>query len=112
MKRICSNEFDLKMWLTDREYKSEIIRPEIQKVNFIDSNSLLKKRPKHQEDSITIVLTFHQAPYIVLDVLKRAHRHVQKSPLLKAFLPKRPRVLLRNQKTLPEKSISLKLEVN
>ena len=85
MKRICSNEvdlqrklLDLESWLTGRGYKSEIIRPEIQKVNLINRNNLLKKRPKHQEDSITLVLTFQPALNIVFDVLKRAHRHVQK----------------------------------
>ena len=36
---------DLESWLVDRGHKSEIIRPEIQKVNFIDRNSFLKKRP-------------------------------------------------------------------
>ena len=78
MKRICSNEVDLRRklldlesWLTDRGCKSEIIRPEIQKVNLIDRNNLLKKRPKHQEDSITLVLTFHPVLNIVFDVLKR-----------------------------------------
>ena len=60
MKRICSNEVDLQRklldldsWLTDRGSKPEIIRPEIQKVNLINRNNL-KKRPKHQEDSITL----------------------------------------------------------
>ena len=54
MEGICSNEvdlqrelLDLESWLTDRRYKSEIIQPEIQKVNLIDRNNLLKKRPKH-----------------------------------------------------------------
>ena len=106
MKRICSNEvdlqrklLDLESWLTGRGYKSEIIRPEIQKVNLIDRRNLLKKRPKHQEDSITVVFTFHPALNIVFDVLKRAHRHVQKSPVLKAVLHKPPRISFRNPKT-------------
>ena len=106
MKRICSNEvdlqrklLDLESWLIDRGYKSKFIRPEIQKVNLIDRNNLLKKRPKHQEDSITLVLTFHPALNIVFDVLKRAHRHVQKSPVLKAVLHKPPRISFRNPKT-------------
>ena len=112
MKRICSNEVDLQRklldiesWLTVRGYKSEIIRPAIKKVNFIDRNSLLKKRSKHQEDSITLVLTFHPTLHIVFDVLKRAHQHVRKSPMLKAVLSKPPRVAFRNYS-------SLKVEVN
>ena len=89
MKRICSNEvdlqrklLDLESWLTDRGYKSEIIRPELQKVNSIDRKNLLKKRPKHQEDSTTLVLTFHPALNIVFNVLKRAYRHEAKSSIL------------------------------
>ena len=68
MKQICSNKVDLQQklldlesWFTDRGYKSEIIWPVIQKANLIDRNNLLKKRPKHQEDSITLILTFHPA---------------------------------------------------
>ena len=60
---------DLESWLTDRGYKSEIIRLEIQKVNLIDRNNLLKKRPKHQEHCITLIMTFHSALNIVFDVL-------------------------------------------
>ena len=87
--RICSNKvdlqrklLDLESWLTDRGYKSEIIQPELQKVNSIDRKNLLKKRPKHQEDSTTLVLTFHPALNIVFDVLKRAYRHEAKSSIL------------------------------
>ena len=58
---------DLESWLTDRGYKSEIIRREIQKVNLIDRSNLLKKCPKHK-DIITIVLTFHPALSIAFDV--------------------------------------------
>ena len=118
MKLICSNEvdlqrklLDLESWLTDRGYKSEIIRPEIQKVNLIYRNNLLKKRPKHQEDSITLVLTFQPALNIIFDVLKRAHRYVQKSPVLKAVLPKPPRIAFHNPKTLRDKLVHSKLKL-
>ena len=97
--------------MTDRGYKSEIIRSEIQKINLIDRNNLPKKRPKHQEDNITLVLTFHPAINIVFDVLNRAHRHVQKSPVLKAVLPKPPRIAFRNPKTLSDKLVRSKLKV-
>ena len=95
----------------DRGYKSEIIRPEIQKVNLINRNNLLKKRPKHQEDSITLVLTFHPALNTVFDVLKRAHQHVQKSPVLKAVLPKPAHIAFRNPKTLRDKLVRSKLKL-
>ena len=58
--------------VTDRGYKSEIMRPETQKVNLIGRKNRLKKRPKHQEDSITLVLTFHAVLNIVFNVLKGA----------------------------------------
>ena len=82
MKSFCSNKvdlqrklLDLESWLTDRGYKSEIIQPELQKVNSIDRKNLHKKRAKHQEDSTTLVLTFHPA-------LKRAYRHEAKSSIM------------------------------
>ena len=119
MKRTCSNEIDLQrkllvleLWLTDRGHKFEIIRPEIQKVNLIDRNNLLKKRPKYQEDSITLVLTFHSTLHIVFDVLKRAHRHVQKSPMLKVVLSKPQSVAFRNPKTLRDKLVRSKLKLS
>ena len=83
MKRICSNEVylqrrlvDFQLLLTDKSCNPEIIRPEIQKVIFIDRNSLLKKPPKHQEDSFTLVLAFHPAIHIAFDLLKTVHQHV------------------------------------
>ena len=97
--------------MTDREYKAEIIRPEIQKVNLIDRNDHLKKHSKHQEDSISLVLTFHPALNIAFDVLKRAHRQEQKSTVLKAVLPKPPRITFRNLKTLSDKLVRSKLKL-
>ena len=106
MKRTCSNEADLQLrllylvsWLTDRSYKLEIIRPEIQKVNFINKNNLHQKSPKYLEDGVTLVLTFHPVLHIVLDVLKKVHRHVQKLLLAKTALSKPQRVAFRNSKT-------------
>ena len=53
MKGIRSNEvdlqwklLDLESWLTDREYSSEIIQPEIQKIKLNDRNNLPKKTSK------------------------------------------------------------------
>ena len=49
------------------------------KVNSIDHNVLLEKRPKHQEDSVTLILTFHPVLHVIFDILKSAHRHTEKS---------------------------------
>ena len=56
-------------------------------------------------------MTFHPALNIVFDVLKRAHRHVQKSPVLQAVLPKPPRIAFRNPKTLRDKLVRSKLKL-
>ena len=56
-------------------------------------------------------MTFRTALHIVFDVSKRAHRHVQKTLLLKAVLPKPPRVAFRNPKTLRDKLVRSKLKL-
>ena len=89
IKRICSDEEDLQQKLNDLEsclidrgYRAEVIRPEIRKVNSIDCNVLLEKRPKHQEGSVTLILIFHPVLHVIFDILKSAHRYIEKSPLL------------------------------
>ena len=91
-------------------YRAEVIRPEIQKVNSTDRNVLLEKRPKHQEDSVTLILTFYPALHVIFDILKSAHRHIAKSPLLKSVLPKPPRVVFRNRKSLCDKLVRSQLK--
>ena len=70
------------------------------------------KKPKHQENSITLVLAFHPALNIVFNVLKSAHRFIEKSPALKAVLPKPPHVAFRNPKTLRGKLVKSKIREN
>ena len=81
-------------------YKSEIIRPEIQKANFIDRNSLLKKRSNHQDAINSLVLIFHPALHILFEILKSAHWCVHKLPLLEVVLPKLSSVVYHIPKTL------------
>ena len=107
LKRICSDENDLQQklislesWLVNRGYRAEKVRPEIQKINSIDRANLLIKKTKHHENSITLVLTFHPALNIVFNVSKSVHRFIEKSPALKAVLPKPPRVVFRNPKNI------------
>ena len=75
LKKICSDENDLQRnlvsleyWLVNRGYRAEKVRPEIQKINLIDRANLLIKIPKHQENSIKLVLTFHPALNIVFNI--------------------------------------------
>ena len=56
-------------------------------------------------------MTFHPALNTVFDVLKKAHWHVQKSHVLKAVLPKPPRIAFRNPKTLRDKLVRSKLKL-
>ena len=105
IKRISSDEEDtqqklndLESWLIDRGYTAEVARPEIQKVNSINRNAMLEKPPKHEEDSVTLILT-------LFDILKSAHRHIEKSALLKSVQPKPLRVAFGNPKSLRDKLI-------
>ena len=105
MKWICSEEedlqhklADLESWLVNRGYRAESVRREIQIVISIDRQVLLGKRPKIQEGSVTVVLTFHPALYISFDILKSAHQVIENSPTLKAILRKPPRVAFHNLK--------------
>ena len=91
---------DLAFWLIDRGYRTEVVRSEIQKVNSIDRNVLLEKRPKHEEDSVTLICTFHSALHVIFGILKSAHSHIEKYPLLKSVLPKPPWAAFRNPKSL------------
>ena len=50
------------------------------------------KTPRHQENSITLVFTFHPALNKVFNILKSAHCFIEKSLALKVVLPKPPRV--------------------
>ena len=107
IKRICSDEEDLQQKLNDLEswLRAEVARPEIQKVNSINRNAMLEKTPKYQEDSVTLILTFLPPLHVVFDILKSAHRHIEKSPLLKPVLPKPLRVAFRNPKSLRDKLV-------
>ena len=79
-------------------------------MNSLDRNVLLKKLPKHQEDSVTLILIFYRALKVIFDILKSAHRRIEKLHLLKSVLPKLPRVLFRNPKPLRDKLIRSNLK--
>ena len=79
-------------------------------MNSIDRNDLHEKRPKHQEDIVTLILTFHLALHVIFDILNSAHHHIAKSPLSKSVLPKPPRVVFRNPKSLCDNLVRSKLK--
>ena len=100
---------DLESWLVNKGYRADSVIREIQRVNSIDQQLLLEKRPKIQKDSVTSVLTFHPALYIIFDILNSAHQIIENSPILKAILPKPSRAAFRNPKILRDKLIRSKL---
>ena len=117
IKRICSTEeklnnrlIQLKQWLVNRGYKEDHVDSEVERVNLVERASLLQKREKKIDNSITLVLTYHPALIQVYEILQKAHRHVLKSPRLNSVLPSPPRVAFRNSKTLKDKLVRAKLE--
>ena len=118
IKRICSVEnelnqqlLNLEQWLVERGYHRDKIKREISRVNSIERSHLLTKKVKGNDDTVTLTLTFHPALYSVVNILKKAHRHIEKSPVLYQVLPKPPRVAFRNPKTLKDKLVRSKLKI-
>ena len=98
--KIASQTGDLGSWLVNTGYRAELVRRKIQKVNAVDRLVLTEKHSKIKEDSVTLVETFHPALYIIFDILKFPHLIIEKSPTLRAILPKPPRVTFPNHKTI------------
>ena len=119
MKRICSNEEklssqleDLEHWLCSRSYKKEMVHSEIQKNRSMNRGDLLKKREKqYNNDSLTLVLTYHTALNKVQEILKKAHRHTIRSPRLSAVLTSPPQIAFRNPKTLEDHLVRSKSKI-
>ena len=119
MKRICSSEDvlqdrlkQLEEWLTNRGYKQEKVRAEIDRVNNRDRSDLLGKKQKTFDNRLTLVLTYHPALNQVHQIVQRLQRHVTRSPTLNAALPEPPRIAFRNAKTLRNLLVRSKLKVN
>ena len=112
IKRICStNESlttrleQLEEWLIKRGYKKDVVHSEIERIHFVERETLLEKRQKVADENITLVLTYHPALNSVYEILQKAHRHTLKSPRLSAVLPSPPRLAFRNSKTLKDKLV-------
>ena len=79
-------------------------------MNSIDHNVLLEKCTKHQEDGVTLILIFHPVLHVIIHILKPAHCHIEKLPLLKLVQPKPPRVAFHNPQSLHDKLVQSKLK--
>ena len=88
-KRICSIEEklnsrleQLNQWLVKRGYKEDHVDSKIERVKLVKRTVLFQKRDKKVDDSITLVLTYHPALNQFYEILRKAHKHVLKSPRL------------------------------
>ena len=90
----------MEFWLVNRGYRAELVRRKIQKINAVDRLALVEKCSKIKEDSVTLVETFNPALYIIFDILKFPHLIIEKSPTLRAILPKPPRVTFPNHRAI------------
>ena len=76
IKRIFSTEENLiisleklKQWLITQGYKEDQAESEVKRVHSIERSSLLKKRKKHTDNHITLVLTYQPALNQVFEIL-------------------------------------------
>ena len=69
-----------------------------------------QKRDKKVDDSITLVVTYHSAQNELYEILRRADKHVLKSPRLQSGLPSLPRVAFQNPKTIRDKIVHSNLK--
>ena len=100
--RICSTEEKrnnqleyLKQWLVKREYREDHVYSETKRIKLVERTvfkNSFQKRGKEVDDSVTLVLTDRPALNQLYEILRRAHKHVLKSPRLYSALSSPPRV--------------------
>ena len=88
-KRTCSTEENLnhleqlKQWLVKCGYREDVYS-EIERIKLVERTVSFQIRDKKVDGSITLVLTYHLALNRLHEILRRAHKHVLKSPRLKS----------------------------
>ena len=100
----------MKKWLVKRGYKEDHVDSEIERIKLVERTVLFQIRDKKVDDNITLVLTYHPALNQLYEILRRAHKHVLKSPRQHSALPSRPRVTFQNSKTIRDKLLRSKLK--
>ena len=90
-------------------YKEDHVDSEIERVKLVKRTLLFQKRDKKVDDSIALVLTYHPALNQLYETLRRAHKHVLKSPRLHSALPSTPVVAFWHPKTIRDKLVFSKL---
>ena len=76
----------------------------------VERTVLFQIRDEKVDDSITLVLTYHPALNRLYKILRRAYKHVSKSPRLHSTLPSPPRIPFRNPKRTRDKLVRSKLK--
>ena len=116
-KRICSTEEKLnnhfeqfKQWLVKHGYRQDHVDSEIERIKLVEKTVWFKIRDKKVDDNKTLVLTYHPSLNQLYEILRRAHKHVLKSPRLHSGLPSPPKVAFRNPKTIRDKLVRSKLK--
>ena len=66
-------------WLVKRGYKEDHVDSEIKRVKLIKKTVSFQKRDKKDDDSITLVLTYHPALNQLYEILRRAQKYFLKS---------------------------------
>ena len=93
---------ELETWFTNRNYNSEKVTPEIERVKMMSRTDLLSKPKKEVDNKITLVLTYYPVLAKVYEILQKAHRYMLKSQRLTAVLPSTPLLVFHNAKTLKD----------
>ena len=102
-KRICSTEEklnnhpkQLKQWLVKRGYRVDHVDSQIERIKLVERTASFQIQDKKVDDNITLVPTYLSAVNQLYESLRRAHKHVLKSPRLYSGLPSPQRVAFRN----------------
>ena len=83
---------------------------EIETVKLVKRSVSFQKRDKKVDNSITLALTYHPALNQLYEILRRANKHVLKSPRFHRALPSPRRAAFRNPKRIRDKLVHSKLK--
>lgn len=109
LKRICSipteyerRKNDLKEQLQKRGYKTELIIKQLNKVDNLDREDLLKYKTKKINDRVPLVLTYSDALPNIHSILHKHISTLHRSKNLKDIFPQPPLVAFRRDKNIKD----------
>ena len=83
---------------------------EIGMVKLVKRSVSFQKRDKEFDNSITLALTYHPALNQLYEILRRADKHILKSPRFHSALPSPLRAAFQNLKRIRDKLVHAKLK--